>query len=388
MRKHKIAIISAHTCPLDRLGTRDAGGMNVYVRELSRALGPMGFEIDVFTRCQDLSLPIIVDDNGMRVIYLKAGPQAPYPKEVLPRYFGEFLDEIVSFADSEDYDLLHSHHWLSGWVASRLKDIWKVPMIHTFHTLGYLKPSTRYRLEIEAHTVRAAGSIIATSEVEKNDLIQYYNAESDKIDVIPCGVNLKLFKRLDPGLSKKYLGLPQQKYLLFVGRIAPIKSIETLLKAMRMLQFQVHLLIIGGENGSRELQSLKKMTGKLGITNRVSFLEAKPQTVLSYYYSAAEICILPSRYESFGLVALESMACGTPVIASRVGGIPEVVEHGKTGFLITPGDEKEIAGGIEYLLKDEKLRNSMALQAHKRAKGFSWKSVADKVSSIYRTYAN
>lgn len=388
MRKHKIAIISAHTCPLERLGTRDAGGMNVYVRELSRALCPKGFEIDVFTRCQDPSLPIIADDNGIRVIYLKAGPQAPYPKEVLPRYFGEFLDEMVSFTNSEDYELIHSHHWLSGWVASRLKAIWRIPMIHTFHTLGFLKPSTQYRLKIEERTVRTAESIIATSEVEKSHLIQYYNAEPDKIDVIPCGVNLKLFKRLAPGLSKTYLGLPQQKYLLFVGRIDPIKSVETLLKAMRILHSQAHLLIIGGEDGSRELQSLKKMAGKLGITNKVSFLEAKPQTILSYYYSAAEMFILPSIYESFGLVALESMACGTPVIASRVGGIPEIVEHGKTGFLITAGDEKEMAGRIECLLKNNRLSNSMALQAHSRAREFSWKSVADRVSSIYRAYAN
>lgn len=388
MPKHKIAIISTHTSPLAKLGTGDAGGMNVYVRELSRALCPKGFEIDIFTRAQAPSRPTVVNDNGARIIYLKAGPLTPYPKELLPRYFQEFLAKIVSFATAGEYGLIHSHHWLSGWVATRLKNIWKVPLIHTFHTLGSLKPSTRYRLQIETHTAEEADSIISTSLSEKNQLVQYYNADSDKIHVLPCGVNLKLFRRLEPGLCKEYLGLPQQSYLLFVGRIDPIKSIETLLKAMRRLDSAAHLLIIGGEDGNSELQSLRKMTGKLGITDKVSFLRAKPQTILPYYYSAAEMCILPSRYESFGLVTLEAMACGTPVIASRVGGIPEVVEDGKTGFLITPGDEKEIADRIDCLLRDERLRNFMVSQARKRARKFSWKSVADKVSSVYEAYAN
>ncbi|MCD5383923.1 glycosyltransferase [candidate division WOR-3 bacterium] len=384
----KIAIISAHTSPLARLGAGDAGGMNVYIRELSNALSRKGFDIDIFTRSHAPDIPRVVQQNGLRVVYLKAGPQSLYPKRFFPRYFEEFLDQIVKFSRLNRYDLIHSHHWLSGWVSARLKQIWGVPMVHTFHTLGLLKSSDQYRLKIEKDTVRKANLVISTSDAEKSHLVQYYKAKPDKIHYIPCGVNVKLFKRLDPNSSRKYLGLSNQRYILFVGRIDPIKSIETLLSAMTLLDSTVHLLVIGGGERESEFERLKKRADRLGITDRVSFLGAKPQSLLPYYYSSAEVCILPSSYESFGLVLLEAMACGTPVIASRVGGIPEVVEDGRTGFLVPPGDDGGLAHRIDQLLEDEELRNLFSQRGSKRAIEFNWDSVADRVAIRYRSMKN
>lgn len=385
---HRIAILSAHTCPLATLGKGDAGGMNVYIRELSRALCLRGFEIDIFTRRKYPSLTISVDAPGIRIIHLKAGPQKPYPKEFLPRYFQEFLEGVLEFAKPEDYALIHSHHWLSGWIALQLKNLWNIPLIHTFHTLGILKPSSRYRLELEAQIARDADSLIATSYDERKHLTRHYNADPQKIDVIPCGVDLSLFKEMPPDVSKMNLGLDGQAYILFVGRIDPVKSLETLLKAMCLVCPKAHLIIIGGEKSDRSLQRLKEMARSLRITNRITFLEAKQQNILPYYYSAARACVLPSSYESFGLVALESMACGTPVIASRVGGMPEVVEDGKTGFLVTAGNEHEIAEKIERILTNRETERSMSSQARCRAREFSWEKVAEKISATYKAYAS
>ncbi len=406
---YRIAMISVHSCPLAALGGKETGGMNVYIRELSRKLAKEGLQIDIFTRSQNPSIPQIVNfQEGVRIIHLKAGPESPYDKNQVWFHLPEFLDCLQQFSRREKsrYDLIHSHYWLSGWVGARLRKKWSIPLLHMFHTLGYLKNKVTEplgkseparRLQVETKLVKLSDHILVSSHREKVQLIWSYGASSENISVIPCGVDPHLFKPLNPLQSKAHLDLPPKRFILFVGRIDPVKGIDTLLKAMGIVKTKlehpqdVELLVIGGDinhsthSKDSEMSKLKQLTAELGIKNMVTFMGSQRQDHLPHFYSAAEVCVLPSRYESFGMVALEAMACGTPVIASKVGGLPSFIQDDTTGFLVPEGDEKSLAEKILSLLNRPSLKDSMGIQARIRAKELSWQNIAGQMLSLYQS---
>ena len=402
--------MSVHTCPKAALGGKETGGMNVYVRDLSRELGRRGFKVDVFTRSQNPDLPRIAElGPNARVIHLKAGPQAPYDTNLVYDHIEEFTDNLLEFARREDavYHVIHSHYWLSGMVAQRLQSAWKTPVMHMFHTLGKLKNrvarsnaelESALRIESERVIINSVDRLTAANPLEKAQMIWLYGADPAKIEVIPCGVDLELFHPRPRGDAIAHLDMPDEhKMVLFVGRIEPLKGTDVLIKAMAIvlekhpeLRDEVCLCIIGGEpnvdaeNMDREMAHLQEMREKLGIADVVTFLGKREQQALPYHYSAAEVCVVPSHYESFGMVALEAMACGTPVIASKVGGLTFTVKGGRTGFLVPNDDPQALAEKLALLLTDEELRQEMGRRAARLATGYGWPVVAGQIIAAYR----
>src|SRR3990172_6028108 len=332
----RIAMISYHTCPLAVLGGKDTGGMNVYVRELTRALGLRGIGVDVFTRSQDEHVPHVVHDLGYgnRVVHVPAGPEQPQPKAALAGFIPEFTAGIQGFVDREgtQYDLIHSHYWLSALAAKPLRTAWRVPVVHMFHTLGIMKarlegaPEDPLRVEAEADMLTWVDRVVAATPAERAQLQWLHNADLRRVVVIPPGVDLETFHPMPAAQAKAQIGLePDARMLLYVGRIERLKGIETLLRAGALLRShggitgeRACVMVIGGDPDSPgdEMARLQALREELGVMDVVTFVGKKSQESLPYYYSAAEVVVVPSHYESFGLVALEAMACGIPVVAS------------------------------------------------------------------------
>lgn len=395
----RVAMISYHTSPLAPPGSGDTGGMNVYVRQLSRELGQRGLLVDVFTRRQDTSSPEVVPaGENVRVVHLSAGPRRPVPKQRLRQYLGEFEESLVRFASAEGgqgppYNLLHSHYWLSGSVALRLKERWGVPHVTMFHTLGEVKNRARVteheaplRIQVEHQLAREADRIVCASRHEKHLLTRLYNADPNRIAVVPCGVDLDLFRPQDSEAARRALGYSDERIILFVGRIEPLKGIDILINAAAQLadESDFYVLIVGGDRGSgRQVSRLQGLASDLGIGERVCFLGAVDHEKLPLYYSAADVCVVPSFYESFGLVALEAMACGTPVVASRVGGLTGTVRDGETGYLISWRCPEPFAERLELLLGNEALRRRFGEAAREVVERYRWTNVADAVATLY-----
>jgi len=403
-------MLSVHTCPLATLGGKETGGMNVYVRDLSRELGRRGIAVDCFTRSQNPNIPRIshkLGPNG-RVIHVPAGPEAPYDKNRIADHLPEYSQGILDFAQREGlrYDAIHSHYWLSGLAARDLRHAWGAPIIQMFHTLGQMKNSvaatpdeweTERRIEGEAEVMAFADRLVAATPLERAQMVWLYGADAGKIATIPCGVDLNLFNPIPQEQAKQVLGLPPERcVILFVGRIEPLKGIETLLRAIALLapqmpcwQDELSVIIIGGAPGAgvekvnAELARLERLRAELGIEELVTFQGAKDQDTLVYYYSASEMVVMPSHYESFGMVALEAMACGTPVVASKVGGLAFNVQDGHTGFLVPDGDAEALGDKIRLLLKDRDLRRQLGLQAARWAQNYGWPSIADQIVNLY-----
>lgn len=403
-------MISTHTCPLATLGGKETGGMNVYVRDLSRELGCRGMPVDVFTRWQNPDLPRISHLLGAncRVIHLPAGPVRPYDKNQVFYHLPEFVEGMLAFARKEGltYHVLHSHYWLSGWVALALRKQWGTPVIQMFHTLGHMKnmvaqraadKEPEVRIQVETEIMAQADWLVAANPLERMQMIRLYDADPVKIQVIPCGVNLNLFQPIPPAEARARLGLPEDhQMVLFVGRIEPLKGIDTLLRAMALVtrgcpnwQERLCVCIIGGDPADEpsvvndEMDRLKQLRAELGIGELVVFMGAQDQDTLNIHYSAAEMVVTPSHYESFGMVALEAMACGTPVIASKVGGLAFTVQDGVTGFLVPEGDPEALADKISLLLHDSDLRQRLGAQATKWAQRYSWPIVASQIVALY-----
>jgi len=403
-------MLSVHTCPLAMLGGKETGGMNVYVRDLSRELGRRGIVVDCFTRSQNPNLPSIstkLGPNG-RVIHLPAGPEALYDKNLIADHLPEFTQGVLDFARREGlhYDVIHSHYWLSGLAARNLARAWNAPILHMFHTLGQMKNSvaaspqeweTERRIRGEEEVMAIADRLVAATPLERAQMVWLYGADPAKIDVVPCGVNLDLFAPIPQDEAKQVLGLPPERcIILFVGRIEPLKGIDTLLRAIALLapempcwRDELSVVIIGGAPGAgidqanAELARLERLRAELGIEDLVTFQGAQDQDTLVYYYSAAEMTVMPSHYESFGMVALESMACGTPVVASRVGGLAFNVQDGRTGFLIPSGDAEMLASRLRLLLKDRELREKLSRQSREWAGRYGWPVIADQMLELY-----
>jgi D-inositol-3-phosphate glycosyltransferase len=396
-----VAMLSVHTCPLAALGGKETGGMNVYVREVSRELGRMGVSVDVFTRSQDPSIPRVVRlGERARVIHLAAGIEAPMARERVYDHLDEFVEGIEAWriAEAIDYDLIHAHYWLSGSAALALKTRWSVPVLQMFHTLGRLKNRVArsaaelepaVRLEEETRIVSEADRIVAANVVERAELLRDYAAHASRIATIPCGVDTDLFTPGDRAEARRRLGLDDRPVLLWVGRIAPIKGLDTLLDTVARLREggqEMRLLVVGGdadEPTSGHETSLRQRIARLELVDSVRFVGPQPQSVLPLYYAAADLTVLPSYYESFGMVALEAMACGSPVIASRVGGLVTTVRDGVTGFLVPDGDVGALAERIETLVTDPELRWRLGREGVRWAAQHRWPCVAEAVCKEY-----
>lgn len=392
----RIAMLSVHTCPLGHLGARDTGGMNVYVRELSRELGRAGLKVDVFTRYRNCGHPCEVDlGEGARLVHLGAG-EAELSKYDLYEHMPEFAGNVVNYQQSNSltYDVIHSHYWLSGWVGELLKACWNVPHITTFHTLGRIKnllqgmdEEPHIRLATEERAIRAADRILALTEAEKSSLVELYGVSAAKVDVIPGGVDTGVFRPLERQSAKRHLGLPPDAAtVLYVGRIEPLKGLDILVKALALPELQdVHCLVVGGNAGDDSgITELRELARRSGADGRVSFLGPVEHEELPWYYGAADVTVVPSRYESFGLVALESLACVTPVVASAVGGLPTIVQHGENGRLVSRFDPAAFAREVALLLRNEPLRALMGEHAVETARKYSWPGIRLQVMELYR----
>jgi len=406
----RIAMLSFHTCPLATLGGKDTGGMNVYVRDLTRELGRQGLHVDVFTRSQDEHQPHVKEDLGWgnRVVHVPVGPEVPMPKEILYGHLPEFVGGVREFAraQSETYDLIHSHYWLSGVAARSLRIAWGTPFIQMFHTLGHMKnrvaqhPYEResdLRIRVETELLQDADRVIAATPVEEAQLQWLYRADVGKVTVVPPGVDLNLFYPRPRAEAKARLGVnPDYQLLLFVGRIEPLKGLETLLRAMALLRARgvcdftkMCLSIVGGDpdetaaQKNAEMERLKALREELGVADMVTFLGKQDQDALPDYYAAAEVVIMPSHYESFGMVALEAMACGIPVIASEVGGLAVLVRDGETGFHVPDQDPGALADRICQIITDPLMQREFGEQAARYAQGYAWPLITEKIVAVY-----
>lgn len=406
----RIAMISYHTCPLATLGGKDTGGMNVYVRELTRQLGALGVHVDVFTRSQDEHVPHVLHDLGYgnRVVHIAAGPEIPLSKEDLVAFIPEFIQGINDFAVHKgvSYDLIHSHYWMSGVAGSVLKDQWKVPLIQMFHTLGLMKQRVArlpgeaegdYRIQGENKVISISDRIVVATQAEYAQLQWLYKVDARKMVIIPPGVDLSKFYPIPQDEAKAFIGVPPcEKVLLFVGRIEPLKGIDTLFKALAIMRTQdvfVCLSVIGGEmesseNPNDEMKRLREISRESNLTDLVTFLGRKGQNTLPYYYSAAEAVVVPSFYESFGMVALEAMACGVPVVASHVGGLAYLVQDGITGFTVPVDDPSALADRLTTLIKNPDMRQKMGNQGAALASEFGWERIAKRILALYDNLIN
>jgi D-inositol-3-phosphate glycosyltransferase len=406
----RIAMLSVHACPLAKLGGRDSGGMNVYVRELARVLGQRGIEVDVFTRWREKYDPRIQQlGENARVIHIESGPIGYWPKMDVYDHLSEFtakVDEHVT-AEGRAYDLIHAHYWLSAGVAQTLAARWAVPRIQMFHTLGLVKREVMdedidgesdVRITIERQAVRGSSAIVAASEIELAELRDLYGADPAKVHIIPCGVDPTLFHPMRQADARERLGRDQcERIVLFVGRIEQIKGIDVLLRALGLLflrrpdlRSDVCLLVVGGaldpEDDAPETEKileLRRLVHEHRMEANVNFVGSLDQDALALYYAAADVCAVPSLTESFGLVALEAMACGTPVVGTRVGGLQTLIEHGESGLLVPAGDYQALANAIEQVLTDHRLRMHLAHGARDRAEHYTWQSVGEKIVALY-----
>lgn len=389
-----IAVISVHTSPLALPGTRDSGGLNVYVRELSRQMAQRGHRMDIFTRRNDDATPEVTEiDESTRVVQVAAGPYRA-DKYAQRRHLETFRQGVMLFSEENQlqYDLVHSHYWMSGWVGQTLGECWKVPHVTMFHTLAEAKNrhhlgerEPKYRIAGERAVARGADAVIAASESERDTLVEDYSVSPGAISVIPCGVDTDMFRPGDTRAARRSLGLDANvPVLLFIGRIEPLKGIDVLVRASAQLDGKFQLVVVGGdEKDAMRIHELHTLAEEVGVQGKVVFADAVPHEELARYYNAASICVVPSYYESFGLVALEAMACGVPVIASRVGGLKETVRDGQTGYLVPWRCPEPFAERLDLLLTNEPLRRSLGEEAREVAQRYRWPLIAARVEDVY-----
>ncbi|MGE3541337.1 MAG: glycosyltransferase [Candidatus Tectimicrobiota bacterium] len=402
----RVAMFSVHSCPLAPLGGRDTGGMNVYVRELSRLLGRQGIAVDIYTRCHDPWEPTVVECGPQaRVIHLPAGPAAPYTKHRIWEHLPGFVESVQTFAATHDlhYDLLHSHYWLSGWVALQLRQMWSLPMVHMSHTLGYPKNAAAQqlweqdpprRLQVEYEVLGQSDALVAESPASKQHMVHEYGVDPTRIQVIPCGVDTTLFQPQSRQQARQALGLPETvPVLLFVGRLQPLKGIGTLLRAAHVVRqhyADLRVCIVGGgvdgddPHEAEELGRLRALGQQLHLQPpQLAFIKAQTQDMLAQYYAAADVFVMPSHYESFGMVVVEAMACGTPVVASCVGGMASTVLHEQTGLLVPVGDWQAFAQAIMRVIASPAFRDTLGAAGVQRAQTYAWSRIGERNLQLY-----
>ncbi len=397
--RYRVAMLSYHTGPLDALGRAYTGGMNVYIRELTRALAAHGVQVDVFTRRTAPHQPPVQQEPalgpGQRVVYVPAGPPEPLPRAALPAHLEAFVTGVQAWAAREAarYTLIHSHYWLSGLAGLALRARWRVPVVHMCHTVERLKAQALgrapdpVRLAGEARCVAEVDRLVVATSGERAHLHWLYGVDPARITVLPPGVDVTRFAPRPRAQALAQAGLdPAFRWLLFVGRLDPVKGLETLLQALARMRPRlphVRLAIVGGE-GPHPAAGLRQRVQALGLTEAVFFAGPQPHEALPAFYAAADVVVMPSYYETFGLVALEAMACGTPVVASDVGGLAHLVRHGQTGCLVPPQDPDALAATLTLLLDAPAFRRRLGHEAHRAAQAYAWPRIAARmVDEVY-----
>ncbi|MBE3076679.1 MAG: D-inositol-3-phosphate glycosyltransferase [Actinobacteria bacterium] len=400
----RVAMLSVHTSPLDQPGTGDAGGLNVYVVEVSKRLARRGIEVEIFTRRTDGGLPVQSElAPGVRVRNVIAGPFEGLGKDDLPGQLCAFAQGVMRAEAARPegwYDLVHSHYWLSGQVGWLAADRWRVPLVHTMHTMARVKnsrlaqgdtPEPPGREIGEAQVVESADRLVANTLGEAGELIDLYDADPGKVRVVPPGVDLDLFTVGDVAAARAQVGLPQNAHvLLFVGRIQPLKAPDVLLKAAAdllarrpELRQRLVVAVVGGPSGSGlgKPRALQELAQQLGIHGQVRFVPPVDRATLALWYRAADLVTVPSYSESFGIVAVEAQACGTPVVAAAVGGLPFAV--GDSGLLINGHETADWSAGLEGLLDDPRRRELLSRKAVEHASQFSWERTTERLLKVY-----
>lgn len=406
----RIAMISYHTCPLASIEGKETGGMNVYVLELSKKLAQLGYHVDMFTRAHDDDSAYLVEvEPNLRLMHLPSGP--PFtPKKSLIRHLDQFVAEFQTFCANEDisYDLLHCHYYLSGIAGLKINDSLRHPrpIILTFHTLALMKnlvarsveeQETQERIEAEFLLAQQADKIIVPSESAKQYLEYLYECPPERMQIVPPGFNGDIFRPIDQALAKQKIEAEQDhKIIMFVGRIEPLKGIDVLMYATQILRqkhphWPICLWILGGDISQKmsdwtgELQKLQQLRKTLNMRTAVKFVGQKPQDELPYYYNAAEMVVMPSNYESFGMAALESMACGVPVITTNVSGISSFLGEKEKALVTSAHNPLLLAERMEDLLKNEAMRDQLGRDIHQKVQELNWSSMAKNIAAIYES---
>ncbi len=393
----RIAMLSFHSCPVGRLGDLDVGGMNVYVLMLSKYLGRLGFAIDIFTRNHDdcTYSRIGIIDSNVRVIHIEIG-QTNISKVDLYDYVDQFTVNVNNFScdNGLNYHLIHSHYWLSGCVGEKLSDTWQINHLLNFHTtaqaksqVNIIEENQQIRSLVEKNLFFSADAIITSTLQEEEDFKKYFKGESQNSYVIIPGVDLSIFHPVDKSFAKEQLLINEDNVVLFVGRFDPIKGIDFLIESFSFIKQLEHtkLLIVGGDINQGYTEYFSKIKD-LGLEDKVRFEGSVNQDQLYLYYSASDVYVLASHYESFGFTILESMACKTPVISTRVGIANDLIKDGQTGFLINKRSPSELSKKIENLLEDVDLNEKMGLNSYDLVKGINWSKMALKFSDLYHDF--
>lgn len=403
----RVAMISLHTSPLDQPGTGDAGGMNVYVIELSRRLASRGIGVDIFTRATSSRLPAVVEaDAGIRVHHIHAGPFEGLTKHELPGQLCVFAREVLRAEAGQPvgaYSAVHSHYWLSGQVGALARDRWGVPLVHSMHTMAKVKnaalaegdtPEPAARVIGEEQVVAAADMLLANTDLEAKQLINLYDAHPGQVEVVPPGVDVSVFGPQDRRAARTRLGLDQDALIpMFAGRIQPLKAPDVLLRAVACLledapELRSRLIVpvVGGPSGSglEHPDALEQLAHELRIADLIRFVPPVTQTGLASWFAAADVVAVPSYNESFGLVAVEAQATGTPVIAAAVGGLTTVVADGRSGLLVDDHDPRSWAVALRRVLTDPATRDRLGAGALTQAAEFTWERTADRTLEVYQ----
>ena len=389
----RVAVLSMHTSPLAQPGVGDGGGMNVYVRELVSSLASSGVDCTTYTRAWRAGLPDVVEvEPNHRVVHIPAG-DFDMPKDELLGVVDNFTDSVAwHLQHGTGADIVHANYWLSGLVGHRLKHELNLPLVTTFHTFARVKGlggdiESPIREKAELEIIGCADAICVSCEEEQSQFTSLYGNAPGAIEVVAPGVERAYFSPGDRRGARRALGLGDNPTLLFVGRIQPLKGLDVAVQTLAALDMPgAQLIVVGGASGTEgenEMRRVKALIAEHKLERRVHFYEPQPHHLLSTFYRAADVVLVPSRSESFGLVALEASASGVPVVATGVGGLLNLIEHGRTGYLVPARDPNKFASFTARLLNDPLLALSMGTAAAERAKSYSWKAAAAKASRVY-----
>lgn len=394
----RVAFLSLHTSPLVQPGSGDGGGMNVYIDELARVMVERGVDVDVFTRAAGPSQSEVAVVPGYRVIHVPAGPPVAMPVEDLPDTVEPFAAGVIDRMQTGVYDVVHSHYWLSGWAGLLVKRNLGLPLANSFHTLGRVKDAARragepaeslVRIAAEQDVIEGSDCVIASTTSEADDLTRHYHADPARLCVTHPGVNHELFRPGSREEARQMLGWTEVPVVLFVGRIQALKGVDLAVEAFALIHAEMprtRLVVVGGAsgpNGHAELRSLRRRVDELSLADAVEFVGTRPHAEMAGYYRAADLLLVPSRSESFGLVAAEAQACALPVVAARVGGLAHAVDDSVSGFLVDGWDPREFAAASLRLLGDRDLAAEMSEGAATFARRFSWDEAADRLAELY-----